>query len=153
MFVRSLVLEHPFAAREDAIRHFAGRLGVETDPSDVYADYIAGVSDFVLLDPRSRAAYGAAHLPGAVSLPHREIDEQTTATYPKETLFVVYCWSPACNAGTKAALRLARLGSPVKEMIGGFEYWVKEGFPIEGDQIENPDLVGRLSPPEPVAIS
>jgi rhodanese-related sulfurtransferase len=140
----SLVEEHHVAAPELASVHFASRLSFETDPSDVYADIEAGTNRFVLLDPRSRSAYEAAHLPGAVSLPHREIDETTTADYPKDTLFVVYCWSPACNAGTKAGLRLSRLGFQVKEMIGGFEYWVREGFPIHGKETANPDLVGRL---------
>jgi rhodanese-related sulfurtransferase len=40
----------------------------------------------------------------------------------------VYCWGPACNGATKAALEFAKLGYDVKEMIGGFEYWVREGF-------------------------
>ena len=41
---------------------------------------------------------------------------------------VVYCWGPGCNGATRAALEFARLGHPVKEMLGGFEYWVREGF-------------------------
>jgi rhodanese-related sulfurtransferase len=45
---------------------------------------------------------------------------------------VVYCWGPGCNGAVKAAADLARMGRPVKEMIGGFEYWVREGHPVEG---------------------
>jgi rhodanese-related sulfurtransferase len=45
---------------------------------------------------------------------------------------VVYCWGPGCNGAVKAAVNLARMGRPVKEMIGGFEYWVREGHPVEG---------------------
>ena len=37
-----------------------------------------------------------------------------------------------CNAATNAAARLAALGRSVKEMLGGFEYWVREGHPVEG---------------------
>ncbi|MFF4775917.1 hypothetical protein [Microtetraspora fusca] len=33
---------------------------------------------------------------------------------------------------TRAALALATLGYRVKEMIGGIEYRIREGFPIEG---------------------
>ena len=32
---------------------------------------------------------------------------------------------------TRAALEFAKLGYPVKEMIGGFEYWTREGLPVE----------------------
>jgi hypothetical protein len=28
-------------------------------------------------------------------------------------------------------LEFAKLGYPVKEMIGGFEYWTREGLPVE----------------------
>ena len=44
---------------------------------------------------------------------------------------VVYCWGPGCNGATKLAHELAALGRPVKEMIGGFEYWAREGHPVE----------------------
>ena len=47
------------------------------------------------------------------------------------TEVVVYCWSPGCNAGAKGALEFAKLGYSVREMIGGFEYWVREGYPVE----------------------
>jgi len=45
-------------------------------------------------------------------------------------LLVVYCWGPACNGATKAAAELAALGRPVKEMLGGFEYWAREGHAV-----------------------
>lgn len=50
------------------------------------------------------------------------------AAWPADTLFVVYCAGPHCNGANKAAVRLARLGRPVKEMIGGIVGWAAEGF-------------------------
>lgn len=144
MGVTSYVLEHPAASSIAAAAHFAAKLSVEADPSDVYADMMAGCETIVLIDTRSKDAYESAHLPGAVSLPHREIDEATTASLSKDKVIVTYCWGPACNAATKGAVRFATLGFRVKEMIGGFEYWVREGFPIEGEKTENPDLVGAI---------
>lgn len=44
----------------------------------------------------------------------------------------MYCWSATCNAAAKGALRLARLGLSVKEMLGGIEAWVHEGYATEG---------------------
>ena len=110
-----------------AIEHFSRRLAVETDVSDVALALEEGDADFVILDSRSRAAYDAGHLPGARWLP--ELTAETVATLP-EGLVVVYCWGPSCNGACKAALRLAELGRPVKEMLGGFEYWAREGHPV-----------------------
>ena len=45
---------------------------------------------------------------------------------------MVYCWGVSCNSSTKAAARLAGLGVQVKEMIGGIEYWLREGHDTEG---------------------
>jgi rhodanese-related sulfurtransferase len=101
---------------------FETKLQFETDPADVWAAIRAGGADFTLVDARSADSYARAHLPGAVSI-HGELPDGPLVTY---------CWSPGCNAATKAAARLHAAGREVKEMIGGFEYWVREGLPIEG---------------------
>ncbi|HYP48407.1 MAG TPA: rhodanese-like domain-containing protein [Thermoleophilaceae bacterium] len=119
------------SATSQATEHFERRLAFETDAADVWSAIQAGSPGFTLVDARSPGAYAKAHLPGAVNLPHAEIDEQTAAELPDGPL-VTYCWGPGCNAATKAAAKLAALGRPVKEMIGGFEYWVREGSPVEG---------------------
>ena len=128
----SLVLETPAASPEDALLHYRNRLAVETDVADVRHDLEQGIRDFLLLDVRSAEAYQEAHIPGAISLPHREIKEETTASFSKDQVLVVYCWSPACNAATKGAARLAALGFRVKEMLGGIEYWRREGGSVVG---------------------
>jgi hypothetical protein len=38
---------------------------------------------------------------------------------------------PGHDLQDEAALALARLGYRVKEMIGGIEYWTREGFAVE----------------------
>ena len=111
-----------------ALKHFARRLEVETDVADVAAAMAADAVDFVLLDARSRESYDAGHLPGAVHL--AELSADTIGELP-DGLVVAYCWGPSCNGACKAALKLAQLGRPVKEMLGGFEYWVRDGHPVE----------------------
>ena len=110
--------------------HFVGRLAVETDVADVAAALAAGDSEFVVLDARSRTSYDAGHLPGALSLPHAQITPEAVAALPDGPI-VVYCWGPSCNGACKAAARLAELGRPVREMLGGFEYWARDGNPVE----------------------
>lgn len=50
------------------------------------------------------------------------------AEWPRETLFVVYCAGPHCNGADRAALKIARLGRPVKIMIGGITGWADEAY-------------------------
>jgi rhodanese-related sulfurtransferase len=68
-----------------------------------------------------------------VHLPTARIAEEALATIPLDVPVVVYCWGPGCNGGTKAALAFARAGYAVREMLGGFEYWAREGMPVETD--------------------
>jgi rhodanese-related sulfurtransferase len=111
--------------------HFQSKLANETDPSDLYHDLQNGETDFMILDARSPEAFAKGHIPGAISMPHRKINEAATATWPRDKLIVVYCYSPACNAAAKAAVKLIALGFTVKEMIGGIEYWNEEGYPLQ----------------------
>jgi rhodanese-related sulfurtransferase len=123
----SAVTTVPAAAPEVAARHFADRLALQTDAADVGAAVAAGEVDFTLVDVRHRAAFEAGHIPGAISLPHAEIDADTAAALPAG-LVVVYCWGPGCNGAHHGARRLAAAGREVKEMIGGWEYYVREGW-------------------------
>ena len=120
------------AIHEQAMAHFAGKLEFETDPSDVRAAQLRG-DDFVLLDTRSTAAWRQGRAAGAVHLPTAEKPRRAADVLDRNTPAVVYCWGPGCNGSTKAARALAELGFAVKEMIGGFEYWAREGLPVETD--------------------
>ena len=112
----------------EAVAHFSRLLSLETDCWDVHAAMEGKNADFVLLDVRSPQSYAAGHVPGAVNLPHARITSRNLASYPEDTLFVVYCNGPHCNGADRAALNLAKLGRKVKKMIGGIEGWKDEGF-------------------------
>ncbi|MEV4361659.1 rhodanese-like domain-containing protein [Nonomuraea sp. NPDC004186] len=114
-----------------ALAHFAARLAFETDVSDVAADLAAGAPGVVVVDSRSRESWDQGHIEGAVHLPTAEIATRAPGLVPGEAMVVTYCWGPGCNGATRAALEFAKLGYRVKEMIGGFEYWAREGFPVE----------------------
>jgi len=124
----SHVTATPPAPAAEALPHFEHLLAFEADCWDVGADLDAGADTFVLLDVRSPELFDAGHVPGAVNLPHGRIIERNLADWPTDTLFVVYCAGPHCNGADKAAVRLAKLGRPVKKMIGGVTGWIDEGF-------------------------
>ena len=136
----SAVSAVPPAAADDALAHFSALLAYETDCWDVWDAIERDVVDFVLLDVRSPERFASAHLPGAVNLPHGRINERNLSHHPPDTLFVVYCAGPHCNGADRAAVRLARLGRPVKRMIGGVTGWLDEGFDlVPGDPGHPPD--------------
>ena len=122
------VTDVPAARSEEAIAHFDGLLRFETDCYDVHQSLKAEDPGFVILDVRSPQLYGEGHVARAVNLPHGKINERNLASYAPDTLFVVYCSGPHCNGADRAALRLARLGRPVKKMIGGISGWKDEGL-------------------------
>jgi rhodanese-related sulfurtransferase len=124
------VTDVPAAPSAEALAHFQKLLAFETDCWDVHVALDAKHPGFVVLDVRGVEAFAAGHVPGAVSLPHRRINEKNLAAHPADTLFVVYCAGPHCNGADKAAVALARLGRPVKKMIGGFTGWNDEGFEL-----------------------
>ncbi len=126
----SAVSRVPAADSAAALEHFSRLLEFETDCWDVHHAMTNDRQDFVLFDVRSEQAFAEGHIDGAVSLPHQKITEQNLAEYPADTLFVVYCAGPHCNGTEKAAIRLAKLGRPVKKMIGGVTGWVDEGFEL-----------------------
>ncbi len=119
------------AAAADAVEHYEAKLAYETDCWDVNAALQRREPNFVVLDVRSPALFAAGHVPGAINLPHGRIIERNLQTYAGSTVFVVYCSGPHCNGADRAALRLARLGRPVKKMIGGIEGWKDEGLGLE----------------------
>jgi rhodanese-related sulfurtransferase len=118
------------APSADALAHFEASFRFETDCWDVHDALAAGTPDFVLLDVRSPALFAQGHVPGATNLPHGKIVESRLQAWPADTLFVTYCAGPHCNGASRGAARLARLGRPVKLMIGGLTGWIDEGFAL-----------------------
>ena len=126
----SAVSRPPAADSQSALKHFESLLEFETDCWDVHHAITNNRMDFVLLDVRGEELFARGHIKGATSLPHARINEDTLREYSPDTLFVVYCAGPHCNGTEKAAIRLAKLGRPVKKMIGGVTGWIDEGFSL-----------------------
>lgn len=124
------------------VAFFEDRLACQTDVSDVRAALISGAPGFVLIDTRGPAAWAQGHIPGARHLPTAEIPDRAPVELDRAVPVVVYCWGPGCNGSTKAALVLARLGFSVQEMIGGIEYWIREGFEFDAATGRAPGTAG-----------
>jgi rhodanese-related sulfurtransferase len=88
----------------------------------------------VAIDARSAETYEKEHIPGAINIPHRTMTVENTAHLDKSVLYVTYCDGIGCNASTKGALNMVDLGFQVKELIGGIDWWKRDGYPTEGTQ-------------------
>jgi rhodanese-related sulfurtransferase len=124
------VAQIPAAPAEVAIRHFEAEFTFETDCWDTHGALSKGNPGFVLVDARSPEMFVKGHIDGAVNIPHGKIIGSRMSAYPTSTLFVTYCAGPHCNGAARAALKLARLGFPVKIMSGGITGWLDEGFTL-----------------------
>lgn len=130
------VTDVPAAQSDIAAAHFAQEFTFETDCWDTHEALQSPNPGFVLLDVRGPALFAQGHIPGAIHWPHGKLVASKLADYPKDTLFVTYCAGPHCNGAARGALRLARLGYPVKIMAGGITGWLDEGFSLQSGPAE-----------------
>ncbi|TWI87894.1 rhodanese-related sulfurtransferase [Chitinophaga japonensis] len=113
------------------IQHYENKLAYEMDAADLFEALNNG-ERIIVIDARSTEGYELEHIPGAVSLPHRTMDAATTAHLDRDVLYVTYCDGIGCNASTKGALKLARLGFRVKELMGGLDWWKRDQYTTAG---------------------
>ena len=126
----SAVLEFGTPEPGETVTMMEDKLRFHTDSWDLSVDLKAALAAIVVIDARSRDAYIAGHIPGAVSFPHREMNTETTARLDRSKVYVVYCDGIGCNASTKGAYKLARLGFRAKELLGGLDWWRRDGHPV-----------------------
>jgi rhodanese-related sulfurtransferase len=113
------------------IKHYTDKLEFEMDPSDLFEAMKNG-EKVKPLDARKPHGFAAEHIPGAINIPHRTMTSETTNHLDKSIIYVCYCDGIGCNASTKGALNMAKLGFKVKELIGGIEWWKLDGYAAEG---------------------
>ena len=130
----SLVLEFGTPEPSETAKMMEDKLRFHTDSWDLSVDLKAALPDIVVIDARSREAYIAGHIPGAVSYPHREMNAETAASMDRSKVYVVYCDGIGCNASTKGAYKLALLGLRTKELLGGLDWWRRDGHPVTVSQ-------------------
>lgn len=115
------------------------RLSFEIDV--VAAAEAVATGDAVLVDTRRQESWDHGHIAGALHLPKATRDARI-AELPRDRALIVYGWGPGCNGATAAARQLLASGFDTRELLGGYEYWVRSGFPTEKDGVtsrQSPD--------------
>jgi len=117
----------------EQIKHYEDKLKYEIDSWDL-SEALKTKENVIVIDTRSKEAYYLEHIPQSVNIPHKTMNEVNTKNLDKEVLYVTYCDGIGCNASTKGALNMAKLGFKVKELLGGLDWWKRDGYQTEGIQ-------------------
>jgi Rhodanese-related sulfurtransferase len=125
-------------SRNDLLAFVDARLAYEIDVVAAARAQSQGAA--VLVDTRKQLSWDHGHVAGALHLPADSLDARL-GTLPRDRTLVVYGWGPGCNGATHTARRLLAEGFDVRELIGGYEYWVRNGFATE-----RAGAISRLAP-------
>jgi len=116
------------------IDHYQSKLNYEIDSADVanFFKQELKTEKMVVIDARSESAFEEEHIPGAINFPHRLMNQETLKSLSKDVIYVTYCDGIGCNASTKGAIKLATYGFRVKELMGGLDWWKRDGYSTDG---------------------
>lgn len=112
-------------------RYFGNRDGLEPIPRpELLARAREGL--VTVVDVRPAEEYAAGHVPGAVNIPIREL-EQRLQELPRGQEVVAYCRGPYCVLAYDAVARLRDKGYRARRMEDGFPEWRAAGLPVESE--------------------
>lgn len=99
---------------------------------DLKARLDAG-DDVTIVEALGGMYYADAHLPGAINIPHDQVDTLAPQLLTKKDAeIVVYCSNTACPNSTIATRRLLHLGyTRVFEYVEGKQDWIEAGYTVE----------------------
>jgi len=90
-------------------------------------------SPVTLVEALPAKYYEDGHLPGAINIPHDQVDALAADLLPdKAAEVVVYCANSPCRNSGIAARRLAEIGyTKVRDYDAGKADWIEAGLPVE----------------------
>ena len=112
------------------IEFYKAKLQFETDSWDLSEAMKS--NSVIVIDARSTEAFDLEHIPNSINFPHKTMNEESTLVLDKSKYYVSYCDGIGCNASTKGALQLSLLGFNVKELLGGLDWWRRDGYETHG---------------------
>jgi rhodanese-related sulfurtransferase len=97
--------------------------------------------------------YEELHLPGAISIPLKELTTESARQLDPARDVVVYCWDGLCDMSPRAACWLTTTGfTRVHDYAFGKVDWLAHGLPAEGAHADRP-TAGRLARSDAVTCS
>lgn len=83
-----------------------------------------------LLDVRPENEYAMGHIPGAISLPLKQL-QRRLKELPRNHEVVAYCRGPYCVLSFEAVALLRKRGFTVRRLADGLPEWRAAGMPVE----------------------
>ena len=123
------------------LNYYEEKLKYEIDSWDLKVA-LDNKDNVVAIDARSLEIYEYSHIPSAINIPHKSMNEKSTSHLDKNITYVTYCDGIGCNASTKGALNMTKLGFKVKELLGGLDWWIRDGHKTNGT---NPNKEQNIS--------
>lgn len=119
---------------KDQQTYYEQKLRFEVDSWDL-REALKNGEKVIPIDTRSMEAFVNEHIPGAINVPHRIMTLEGTAHLDRDVLYITYCTGIGCNASTKGALNMVKLGFSVKELTGGLDWWKRDGYETVGQAV------------------
>jgi rhodanese-related sulfurtransferase/DNA-binding transcriptional ArsR family regulator len=127
--IRALA-EQRLAELAQITRRFAlGAVGMDKVDADGLLERMRDETVFVL-DVRPPEEFQAAHIPHAISVPAKEI-EQYLSQLPRDKQIVAYCRGRYCVLAMQAVQKLCELGYHAAALDGGIQGWRARGYETE----------------------
>jgi rhodanese-related sulfurtransferase len=125
-----LLAESRLAEIERIVRdHLEDRATLEpVDRAELLRRAAAG--DITIVDVRPTEEYDAGHIPGALSLPLKQL-EKLLEGLPREQEIVAYCRGPYCLFAVEAVEILRARGYRAKRLEDSLSDWRARGLPVE----------------------
>ena len=108
--------------------YFVARDSLETVSRDELIDR-ASRGDVIVLDVRPREEFVQGHIPGAISVPLGELEQQLRRMR-KRVEIVAYCRGPYCVLAPEAVELLRRHGFRARRLEDGMPEWRLAGLPV-----------------------
>jgi rhodanese-related sulfurtransferase/DNA-binding transcriptional ArsR family regulator len=108
---------------------FGDRAGMDAIGFDELAARLKAGS-VILVDVRPAEEYVAGHIPGAISIPHDEL-EGRLRELPRDQEVVAYCRGPYCVFADQAVATLRGKRRKARRLEGGLPEWKTAGLAVE----------------------
>lgn len=125
---------------KDQQSYYEQKLRFEVDSWDL-REAMKNGEKVIPIDTRSMEAFENEHIPGAINIPHRTMTPESTAHLDRDILYITYCTGIGCNASTKGALNMVKLGFRVKELTGGLDWWKHDGYETVGQSVNSATII------------
>jgi rhodanese-related sulfurtransferase len=130
-FYRALrtLAESRLAEIDTIIRQFNnGRESMEPVDKEALLDRVRR-AEVIVLDVRPQEEYRAGHIPGAISIPLKELEAQLSML-PRDREIVAYCRGPYCVLAVEAVKLMRSQGLRAVRLEDGVPEWRAGGLPV-----------------------